>query len=58
VRNSLGYRNVSRSCGILWQFNGDKGIKVMITVDAGVDNDHNFYIGDHLLIHNGNAPLS
>jgi hypothetical protein len=30
----------------------------MITVDAGVDNDHNFYIGDHLLIHNGNAPLS
>jgi hypothetical protein len=32
-------------------FNGDKGTKVMITVEAGIDNDHNYYIGD-LLIHN------
>jgi hypothetical protein len=32
-------------------FNGDKGTKVLLTVEAGADNDHNYYIGD-LLIHN------
>jgi hypothetical protein len=31
--------------------NTDKGVKVMLSVEADSDGDHNFYIGD-LLIHN------